>query len=178
VSGEAVIQPLSRARAAYAPLQIVAHWLTTLLVGLQWYTSGGVLRTHQIHPIYYKPDPYDLLLHKLHIYGGVAILGLVVFRLILRWHYGAPELPAALPVWMGYVAKPGHLAMYAVLAGLSLTGLVTTYLWFGMNSFHRLLVNLLYALIALHVAAAFWHDLVHRAGMLQRMLPIWPRRKI
>jgi cytochrome b561 len=177
MSSEALLQAPSRARIGYAPLQIVAHWLTALLIGLQWYTSGGVLRTHEMHPIGHRPDPYDLFLHKLHIYGGVMILGLVVFRLALRWRYRAPELPTTLPAWAVHAAKPVQFAMYGVLAALSLTGLVTTYFWFGMSSVHRVLVNLLYALIALHVAATLWHDAIHRSGMLVRMLPTWARRK-
>jgi cytochrome b561 len=178
MSSEAVLHAPSHARIAYAPLQIIAHWLTALLVGLQWYTSGGVLRTHEMHPIGHRPDPFDLFLHKLHIYAGVAMLGLVVFRLALRWRYGAPDLPATLPAWAANLAKPLQFAMYGVLAALSVTGLVTTYFWFGMSSAHRLLVNLLYVLIALHVAAAVWHDFLHRTGMLARMLPAWTRHKI
>jgi cytochrome b561 len=167
-----------RKRAEYAPLQVVAHWLTALLVLMQWYTSGGVLRTHQMHPIYWKPDPYDVLLHRLHIYGGVVILALVMLRLFLRWRIGVPEAPQGLRHWSVALAKPAHLAMYGVLAGLSLTGLVTTYLWFGMGSVHKLLVNLLYLLISVHVAAALWHDLVHRTELNARMLPRFSRRGI
>jgi cytochrome b561 len=138
---------------------------------MQWYTSSGVLRTHQMHPIYWKPDPYDVLLHRLHIYGGVAILAVVLLRIFLRWWIGVPHAPATLPRWSLALARPAHIAMYAILAGLSLTGLVTSYVWFGMSSLHRLLVNLLYVLVSLHIAAALWHDLRHRAGLNARMLP-------
>jgi cytochrome b561 len=164
------------ARLAYSSLQIGAHWITALLLVAQWYTSAGVLRTHAVHPIYWKPDPYDVLLHKLHIYGGVAILALVVFRIVLRWRIGVPAAPPDLPRWSVALARPAHLAMYAVLIGLSLTGLVTTYVWFGMNLAHRLLVNLLYVLVSLHVAAALWHDRAHRAGLNARMMPKGMRR--
>jgi cytochrome b561 len=164
--------------SSYSSLQAGAHWLTALLVVAQWYTSGGVLRTHQMQPIYWKPDPYDVLLHRLHIYGGVAILALVVLRIFLRWQIGIPAAPANLPRWSVTLARPAHVAMYVVLAGLSLTGLVTTYVWFGMSSVHRLLVNILYVLVSLHVAAALWHDVAHRAGLNARMMPERFRRAL
>jgi hypothetical protein len=44
--------------------------------------------------------------------------------------------------------------MYGVLAGLSLTGLVTTYVRFGMGSAHKPLVNLLNLLVSVHIVAA------------------------
>jgi cytochrome b561 len=167
---EARADPIPSVRTTYSPLQATAHWLTALLIASQWYTSGGVLRTHQMHPIYWKPDPYDILLHRLHIYGGVAILGLVMLRLFLRWRIGVPQPPSSLPRWSVILARPAHIAMYVVLAALSVTGLVTTYIWFGMNPVHRLLVNILYLLVSLHVAAALWHDLAHRVGLNERML--------
>jgi cytochrome b561 len=112
-----------------------------------------------------------VLLHRLHIYGGVAILGLVLLRLVLRCWQGTPELPSTVPSWSARLAQPAHMAMYAVLAALSVTGLITTYVWFGMSSAHTLLVDVLYVLVSLHVAAAIWHDVAHRAGLLARMLP-------
>jgi cytochrome b561 len=164
------------APTAYSSLQIGAHWVTALLVVAQWYTSGGVLRTHAVHPIYWKPDPYDVLLHKLHIYGGVAVFALVALRIVLRWRIGVPAAPPDLPRWSVALARPAHLAMYVVLIGLSLTGLVTTYVWFWMNLPHRLLVNLLYVVVSLHVVAALWHDLAHQAGLNARMMPERMRR--
>jgi cytochrome b561 len=161
----------TRAPSRYSNLQIVLHWLTALLVAAQWYSSTGVLRTHQMHPIYYRPDPFDILLHRLHIYGGVAVLGLVILRVILRWRWGVPPAPAGIPRWSLALARPAHQALYLTLAALALTGLVTTYIWFGMASVHRTLVYLLYVLLALHVSAAIGHDIIHRAGLLRRMLP-------
>jgi cytochrome b561 len=168
---EAAAYAAPKAPTAYSSLQAGAHWLTALLLVAQWYTSSGVLRTHAMHPIYWKPDPYDVLLHRLHIYGGVTILALVALRIFLRWRIGVPDAPANLPRWSVTLARPAHVSMYVVLIGLSLTGLVTTYVWFGINPAHRLLVNILYVLVSLHVAAAVWHDLIHRAGLTARMMP-------
>jgi cytochrome b len=45
-----------------------------------------------------------------------------------------------------------------------------------MSLMHKLLFNVLFVFIALHVAAAIWHDLAHRAGLHARMLALWPKR--
>ena len=56
-----------------------------------------------------------------------------------------------------------------MLAGLVLTGLIASYLWFPMSRVHGALVKALYGLILLHVGAVILHDVVHRAGLLRRM---------
>ena len=156
-------------RAGYSVSQKTLHWATVLMLVLQWWTSRAVLRTHEVHLIGHKIDPFDLTLHKLHIYGGVAVLGLVAYRVALRWRQGVPLLPLGIPRWMAGLAQAAHLAIYATLVGLVITGLVTTYFWFGMSIVHRVLVYWLYLLIAAHVLAVIWHDTVHRAGLFRRM---------
>ena len=139
------------------------------MLPLQWWTSRAVLRTHEIHLIGHKIDPFDLTLHKAHIYGGVAILALTACRLALRGRDGALALPDSVPRWIEAPAKTAHLAMYATLVALTATGLVTTYVWFGMNVAHLLLVYWLYLLLGAHVGAVIWHDTFHRAGLFRRM---------
>ena len=130
-----------------------------------------MLRTHEIHTIGHHVDPADLFQHKLHVYGGVLMLGLVMARLALRWWTGVPPLPANVPGWSAQSAKLACVLIYTTLIGLTLTGLVTTYLWFGMSTAHRALVYGLYALVALHVSTVIVHDALHGTALLRRMLP-------
>ena len=67
-------------RSGYSPLQKSLHWLTVLLVVAQWWTSAAIYRTHAHDPFGVGPDPIDLIEHKLHIYGGLLILGLTILR--------------------------------------------------------------------------------------------------
>ena len=85
-------------------------------------------------------------------------------------HRSRPLSPAG-PGWSRLAARLAYVLIYGALAGLSVTGLVTTYLWFGMSVAHRALVYGLYALVTLHVSAVVLHDILHRAGLLRRMLP-------
>ena len=140
-----------------------------LLLVMQWWTSRAVLRTHEIHFIGHKADPFDLALHKFHIYGGIAVFVLTVCRILLRLYQGSPALPAVVPRWSAIASSTAHSIIYWILLGLTLTGLITTYIWFGMAVVHRALVYMLYLLIAAHVGAVFWHDVFHRAGLLRRM---------
>jgi cytochrome b561 len=153
----------------YSAAQKFLHWMTVLLLVMQWWTSRAVLRTHEIHLIGHKTDPFDLTLHKFHIYGGIAVFALTVCRILLSLCQGSPALPIVVPRWSAIAASTAHLIIYGILFGLTLTGLITTYIWFGMGVVHRALVYALYLLIAAHVGAVFWHDVFHRAGLLQRM---------
>ena len=158
-------------RVSYSAAQKALHWSTVLLIIGLWWTSRAVLRTHEIHLIGHHVDEGDLFQHKLHVYGGVLMLALVAARLVLRYRLGTPSLPPAIPGWSAKAAKLAYFLIYSTLTGLTLTGLVTTYLWFGMSTAHRALVYGLYGLITLHISAVLLHDVFHRAGLLWRMLP-------
>ncbi|SEE38093.1 cytochrome b561 [Rhizobiales bacterium GAS188] len=169
------MRDLTKAPTGYTALQKSLHWATVLMIALQWWTSGAVLRTHEFHPLGHRPDPADLFLHKVHIYGGVAVLGLVGARLFLRWRHGTPLPPPMLSARVASLARSAHVILYAVLTGLVLTGLITTYFWFGMGRVHKGLVTVLYVMVTVHVGAVIWHDFVQRIGLLRRMLPQWRR---
>ena len=154
----------------YSPLRRALHWITVLLILSQWWTSRAVLSTHEHHGMPgHVPDATDMLLHRFHVLGGLAVLVVVMLRLALRLSAGEATLPAAIPGWARTWSRPAHLALYAVLAGLVLTGLIASYLWFPMSRVHGALVKALYGLILLHVGAVILHDVVHRAGLLRRM---------
>lgn len=158
-------------RSGYSSLQKSLHWLTVLLIVAQWWTSAAIYRTHAHNPLGVQPDPIDLLEHKLHIYGGVLILGLTVLRLAIRWRTGVPPLPAGLSPASERLSQWGHAGLYLILFGLTTTGLVTSYVWFGMGRVHELLVKGLYGLVILHVGATIWHEVVDRVSILRRMVP-------
>ena len=153
----------------YSVSQKALHWAAVVLFALQWWTSRAVLRTHQPHLLGHSVDPSDPLLHKPHIYGGIAMLALVACRLMLRMRRCVPPLPLTVPHWAAATARWTHVTMYAMLIGLTATGLITPYVWFGMGIAHRALVYGLYLLIGAHILAVIWHDAFRRVGILRRM---------
>jgi cytochrome b561 len=115
--------------------------------------------------------------------------------LVVRLIYGAPPLPADLPVPMKLAALLSHYAFYALMIGLPLLGWgmlsAASYpvVLYGSlhlpailpqsDSLHTLLWNAHYylafaffALILLHLAAALFHALVRRDGVFEAMASV------
>jgi cytochrome b561 len=162
------------------------HWVIVLLVLAQFVIG---VDAHGM--------PVSLLRLKLltlHKSIGVTVFGLVVLRLLWRWYSPPPPLPANMHAWQRLAAHLSHGLLYGLLLVLPLIGWITssasnlTVRWFflfnlpnpvnpdpALASFakglHMTLAWLLLALVCLHVAAAFWHELRLKDGVLRRMLP-------
>lgn len=119
---------------------------------------------------------------------GTVVLGLATIRLLRRLLMPAPVEPGV----TARIAGLMHWALYAVMVGLPLTGVFDRWargrrlavfgdivvpapfpipggkLW---KEAHEILAWSLVAMVAAHVAAALWHHLVLRDGVLRRMLP-------
>jgi cytochrome b561 len=138
--------------------------------------------------------------YNLHKSLGATVLILMALRLAWRALYAAPALPSAMPAWEQTAAKIGHLALYALLIALPLTGwaLISTSerpsLFFGqpfpllpflaslpapekkeyhevLEGAHELLANGMLAVIVAHILAALRHGFLLKDGVLSRMLP-------
>jgi cytochrome b561 len=164
------------------------HWLIVLLV-LGQFVVG----------FYAKPLPVGierLKMLTLHKSVGITVFALVILRLLWRWYTPAPALPAGMKPIERFGAHFSHVALYGLLLTLPILGWLTsnasnlTVRWFFTFNLPNLtgpdpwLANLtkhlhdagawcLLALVCLHVAAAFWHELVRKDGVLRRMLPLW-----
>lgn len=136
------------------------------------------------------------LVEQMHFWAGLTVLGLLVLRLLLRLSYRAPPVQPALPATMRTAAVAGHLALYALLLLQPLLGLLTLAdedeaLWLpGGSTFapgagilgdwadrlgkvedlHETVALVLFAVIAVHALAAFWHHYARRDDTLRRML--------
>jgi cytochrome b561 len=132
---------------------------------------------------------------SLHLSFGAVILAVVIVRLAWRWTHPEPPSPAGLPPWQVRSARLVHGALYLLLLVTPVLGWMNAS-WrgfdvslFGLARLPRLMaprasgfgwtgdihVNLswyfLLAFIGVHVAAALYHALVRRDGVLSRMLP-------
>lgn len=151
---------------AYSRPLIRLHWITAALVVVQLATAGAMAAAWDMRRPGGAPDlgPPGWL----HLIGGAAILLLVAARLGLRRRHGVP--PAAGGPWWRLTARLGHLALYAALTAMALTGVMA---WAGglesAAASHRNIRLLLLALIAGHVVAALYHHFIRRNGTLLRM---------
>jgi cytochrome b561 len=155
---------------SYSRTQILLHWGVALLIVPQFILEdsiGAAWRAIQ-RGSEAAADP----LVAFHVYGGIAILALVVWRLVLRAWRGVPPPPANESALMVRAAEIGHRAIYAVLIALPLSGLAA---WFGgvaiMADVHEVITNALLAVVGLHIAAALWHQFWLKDGLMERMRP-------
>jgi len=156
------------APAGYTRTQIRLHWITVALVALQYILHDTI------------SDAWDSVLdgaevgfHPLiaqHVLFGLLVAVLLVWRLALRVTHGAPPPPEQEHPALKLVAKATHWVFYALLALMPFSGAMA---WFGgfeqaaVN--HNILKVALLALIALHVAAALFHQFVLKTGVMLRM---------
>jgi cytochrome b561 len=179
--------PLPRAVAAYDPGLRTIHWLTAALifVGLPlgvWASllPGGNATRVEI-----------LFFHKS---IGVTVLGLVALRVVWRLIVGAPAYAEPLGRLTHVASRAGHLALYALMIAMPVSGYVGSTAggravsWFGLFQLPQLLAkdrsvavaagwaHLVFAwmlafVLAAHLGAVVWHAAIKRDSVLTRMWP-------
>ena len=170
----------------FTPLQRGLHWLMALCILTMLFIGVGMVST--VAPKY-------LSLVQIHKPLGIAILVLALIRLVLRFRYGAPALPADMPVPMRLAADLSQYVFYALMLGMPLIGwgMMSAYshpviLSGGMHLFpilpvkaglyaflrhtHKYVAFLFFALILMHMAALLFHKLVRKDGVFEAMAPV------
>ncbi|MBO6886136.1 MAG: cytochrome b/b6 domain-containing protein [Marivita sp.] len=153
----------------YSVTQIALHWAVAVLVAAQYIFKDAIsgaweaIRAGED----YAFDPLILA----HVVVGGLILAFVAWRLVLRLRRGAPLPPENEPAPLKALSHVAHWAFYAVLAAMSVTGLIA---WFGdvtpAAQAHNVLKVVLLALVALHVLAVPFHRIVLKNNVMQRMI--------
>lgn len=155
----------------YSSLQIGLHWAVVVLVAFQYVAHSGMeaawnaLRRDEV------PAAETVALTNLHIGAGILVLMLAAVRIGLRLTRGAPPPPADEPRLLQLLSEVVHVAIYALLILLPLSGLVAWFLAVPAAGYiHGLLTNALLAAIVLHVAGALFQHFIRRSDVLMRML--------
>ena len=149
--------------AGYSRLQIALHWLVVLLV-LAEYATGELAE-----------DGVRGGLAALHVWPGIAIIGLMALRLMLRLVRGVPAPPESEAPILHRIAEWTHRLFYALLLAIPAGGLWSLY--FGGRAgqlIHDLAEPVFFVLVWLHVAAALYHRVVLKSGVMERMLKPQP----
>ena len=153
----------------YHPMQVLLHWLIACLILVQYATGGSIQPTHDAVMMGQTPDPTDMLFHQIHNRSGMIILLLMLIRLTLRVFKGVPPISDD-DGWRRHAAGALHWAFYGVLIAQAMLGLTASYIYWPVSGLHVFGARLLLAMIALHVLAALWHQIVKRDHTLGRML--------
>jgi cytochrome b561 len=125
---------------------------------------------------------------------GVTVLGLVALRIVWRLTVGAPAYAEPLGKLTQVAARAGHLALYALMIAMPVSGYLGSTAggravsWFGLLELPRLVAkdrdlavaaswaHLVFAwtlafVLATHLSAVVWHAMVKRDSVLTRMWP-------
>jgi cytochrome b561 len=179
----------SNPEARYDATLRILHWAMAAII----LTAIALGVVAALLPRGVSPRVELLTIHKS---LGMTALVLIVLRVVWRLIVGAPPYSAALGVLTRFGAHAAHIALYALMIAMSVTGYVNSVAgghpapWFGLFDWpaliarndalahrasfaHYWLAWTIGAVLALHIAAAAWHAWVKRDDIFSRM---WPAR--
>ena len=167
----------------FAPVARFLHWLMAVMVIAMLFIGAGMAAS--------VSERHEWLLN-LHKPLGIAILLLVVVRLFVRFSTRQPGLPADLPAVQVLAARMSHLLLYGLMFCLPIVGWAmisaagdpvmlsssvqlpalvgaNAPLFAVLRKAHGYLAYVLFFTVLLHLAAALFHGLIRRDGVLQSM---------
>jgi cytochrome b561 len=162
------------------------HWSTLLLIVAAYIAIWGSYAV--------ATKEQEAFLTQLHRSLGVTVFVLTVFRLGWRWQARIPSLPADLPAIQKAAARVGEYVLYALLLLQPILGILyinargrrVDFFFLGelppivgpdkvlakqAIAAHDIVAYVLLTFIALHAAAALFHQFVRRDDVLNAMLP-------
>lgn len=153
----------------YSIVQIALHWGIALLI------LGQILFGEYMAEVWDTFESTGVarlgVMGWGHVIGGSVVLGLVAWRLILRYSRGVPAPAADETRRVQAAGRAGHLALYALMVATPVAGLLA---WFGgmgwAAELHGYAEPAFIALVGLHVAATIWHQFWLKDGLIWRML--------
>jgi cytochrome b561 len=166
----------------YQPLLVAMHWLLALMI-IAALTLGALVLVKIPNS-----DPMKVAALGQHMGGGILLLVLMLIRLVVRLRTAHPARASTGNWALNRVAWLSHRLLYLLVVAQAASGLDLALeaglpgvlvgghgalpgdFWvYPMRSVHYVISRLLMALIALHVAAALYHTLILRDGLLRRM---------
>lgn len=172
---------MSRGLASrYQPVLVALHWLLALMIigllCLGFFVLADMPNT----------DPKKLDILVWHMSGGMLVLVLMILRVIIRLRSARPATATTGSPLFDRLASIAHSGFYVIVFLMIATGWATGWLISGVfqgngeklpSSFavfptfqaHAVLATLLAILIAAHIVAALYHQLVLKDGLFRRM---------
>lgn len=170
-------------KTGFNPLARLLHWLMAAMILAMLFIGVGMVSSVSAR---------HAVLIAIHKPLGIAILVLVIVRLVVRFSKRPPALPEDLPGWQRAAAHLSHWVLYALMIAMPLIGWAMlsaggypvmlggsvqlpalmgadpiAFAW--LRNAHELLAFVLFATVVLHLAAALFHGLIRRDGVLGSM---------
>ena len=154
---------------SYSGIQKALHWAAALLI-LQQYIFKESISVAWEAVVSGSDIEFNPLVAA-HVFGGLLVLVLVIWRLVLRKSNATPEQHVARTL-QDYVAKAVHILLYVTMILLPISGAVA---WFGevqnAATVHNILKVIMMLTVVLHIVGALYHKLILKDGILESMLP-------
>jgi cytochrome b561 len=162
----------------------VLHWLMAVLIVAMLFIGVGMVASVS------ERHAWLLAIHKP---LGIAILILAIVRLAVRLRHPPPPLPADLPALQKLAALASHWLLYALMLAMPLIGWAmlsaggypvmlgeslrlpsifpaSATAFAVLRHLHTWFALLLFLTFLAHMAAALYHGLIRRDGVLSSML--------
>ena len=159
-------QSNTAAPAGFSRTQIALHWIVAVLVLFQFVNNEAIGDWWRESAGSGLPDPGPAFGH---IVAGMAVLVLMIVRAAVRLRRGAPAQPHDTSPLLKHASHWAHIALYAVLFLIPVSGLAALFIAPPAAEAHDILTSLLLALLALHVLGALYHLFVRRDGVFKRI---------
>lgn len=155
--------------AGYSRKQIALHWIIAALIVAQFVLHDPIVAAWKAKTEGIEPDFSPMV--AAHVFGGITILVLAMWRLVIRFKRGAPPLPEKEHPLLKLAAHITHVALYALMILLPLSGMAT---WFGGSQvgdlIHTTLKIPLLLLFFAHLGGALVQQFVFKTGLITRMM--------
>jgi len=177
---------MTEIRQTYSAPARILHW-TVAAIALTLIGAGFVMTLDGLG------RAQQNMLFILHKNAGILLLLLMIVRLVYRWRTPPPQLPHSVPAWQARLARATHATLYCLLFLMPVAGYIRVKAGgFPVESLDALGVPALVprsealaelaksihyfggltiaALVAFHIAATVYHDVVREDGVLPRMM--------
>lgn len=161
---------MSNNPVAYSRLQKILHWGMAILLIAIFVTHENFVDIWRAYERGGDAAGLNSFNGILHIWGGFAVLALVVWRLWVRHSSGVPELPKSEAPILKLAAHATHIGLYGLMLLLPISGGVA---YFGgphlAEELHETMVPALILLFLLHVVGALYQHFWLKTDVLKRM---------
>ena len=154
-------------------MQIMLHWTIAALVVLQLLLGEDIKPAYRAFSRSTEPAAADLFNANLHVYVGLAVLLLAIWRFAIR---SATRRSGRAARGKRCVETDRGRPFPAVFSFMPITGRWHGTSAFGMGEIHELAKPVVIIVVGLHAAAALWQHFYLKSDVLVRMLRPAARR--
>jgi cytochrome b561 len=162
---------VSASPKGYSTTQIFLHWAIAALVVFQLIFGEQIGAAWRAFRRGTDPSPDDLSDANIHVYVGITVLILALWRLALRVRFGAPPPPPDESVIQKWIAIATHVVLYLAIILMPISGMVA---WFGGTApaaeIHEIGKPVLIIFVTVHALGALYQHFVAKSDVLMRML--------